>query len=143
MPRRTRTELHPKLVAVIQALARVMVEQQLREEREAAGDLADLRAALGVEDDPAAWKRKAEGLMKAFYANVPRNLDLPLKVRVRIVAAAVRELGRTASYRRVSLRAGELFDEELTLVDASKPPARRGRRTSRATPSDIVVQRSP
>jgi hypothetical protein len=98
---------------------------------------------LGVEDDPAAWKRKAEGLMKAFYANVPRCLELPLKVRLRMVAAAVRELGHTASFRRVSLRTGELFEQELALVDASRSPARRERRTTRARHSDIVVQRSP
>lgn len=140
MPRRARTELNPKIVAVVEALARVIVAQQLREEREAAEDLVELRAALGLEEDFPAWKRKAEGLMKAFYANVPRSLDLPLKVRLRTVAAAVRELGRTASYRRVALRAGELFERELELVEASKPPVRGRRRKSPATHADVVIQ---
>ncbi len=142
MPRRARTELNPKLLAVVEALARLMVERELREEREAVEELGELRAALGVEDDFPAWKRKVEGLMKAFYANVPRSLDLPLKVRLSTLATAVRELGRAASYRRLSLRAGDLFEQELERIESSKPPARGRRRKSPAPPADRVVQRS-
>lgn len=64
--------------------------------------------------------------MKAFYKHVPHWGSMPLKVRVRLVIAAVQELGRNACYRRVALRAAELAELELK---ASAPRRRRRRDT--------------
>ena len=120
----------PALLPLIRALARYMVEKDAQEEAEAAPDLAELRSILGLDHDFPNWKRKAEGLMKAFYKHVPHWTSMPLKARVRLVIAAVQELGRNASYRRVALRAAELAELELK---ASSPRRRRRRET---LPSD-------
>lgn len=104
--------LDPALSRVIRALVRLAIEDQGREAAEAASEIAALRAALGLENDFPAWKRKAEGLMKAFYRHVPKWGSMPLKVRLRLVTSAVQELGANASHRRVAIRAAELAELE-------------------------------
>ncbi len=100
--------LPPALQDVVRALARMAVAQEARETSEATVELADLRTALGLEEDFPGWKRTAEGLMRAFYKHVPHWSSMPLKDRLRLVAAATRELGRAASYKQIALRAGAM-----------------------------------
>jgi hypothetical protein len=118
--------LHPALEDLVRALARMAVAQEAEETTEAAPQIAELRTVLGFDDDFTAWKRKVEVLMKAFYKHVPHWGSMPLKDRLRFVTAAVRELGRTASYKSVVLRAGE-----LALAETPPPPHRPRRRARR------------
>lgn len=119
-----RTPRPPEAILdLARALGRMAVAQEVRETAEAQPQIAELRGAFGLEDDFPAWKRKAEGVMKAFYKHVPDWGSMPLKDRLRLVTAAVRELGRTASYKQLVLRAGE-----LALLEA---PARPGRPRSK------------
>jgi hypothetical protein len=107
------------LQPLIRALAGMMVAQEAKETAEAAPLEAELRSAFGLDDDFPAWKRTAEGVMKAYYKHVPHWSSMPLKDRLRLVTAAVRELGRTASYKRLALRAGE-----LALLEVPPRPSR-------------------
>jgi hypothetical protein len=115
--------LDPKVLRLVEALARVAVNDQRREEAEAQSDLAELRSTLGLEDDFPAWKRTVEALMAAFYDRVPRWGDMPLRGRVRLLTTAVRELGRNAPISLIVGRADELVDLEIVAV----PPKRRRR----------------
>jgi len=108
MPRKASQKLAPELIALAQALARSMVAQQQREEVEAATAISELRSILGLENDFTAWKRRVEGLMRAFYKFVPHALSVSLLERIQGVTTAVRELGIKASGKRIALRAGEL-----------------------------------
>lgn len=122
MPARPKPSVDPALVPLIRALVRLALEDEERETADAAAEIAALRSTLGLEDDVAAWTRTANGLMAAFYRQVPQRPTLPLKARLRLVTAAVQELGANASYRRVAQRAGELAALE------PEPPPRRRRR---------------
>ena len=53
------------LQPLIRALASMMVAQEARETADARPHEAELRSAFGLDDDFPAWKRKAEGMMKA------------------------------------------------------------------------------
>lgn len=127
MPKKAMPEA---LQPLVRALASMMVAQEARETAEAASHEAELRKALGLDDDFPAWKRRAEGVMKAYYKHVPHWGSMPLKDRLRLVTVAVRELGRRASFKRLALRAGE-----LALLEA---PARPGRMRPQKPP---VVKR--
>lgn len=117
------TPLDPEVLRLVEALARVMVNDQMREESEARSDLAELRSILVLEDDFPSWKRTVEALMEAFYARVPRWGDMPLRGRIRLLITAVRELGPNAPIDLVVGRAGERVDLEIVAV----PPKRRRR----------------
>jgi hypothetical protein len=114
--------LDPDLVPLIEALARVMVKDQQREMAQAAPEIAALRSALGLEDDFQAWKQKAEQLMEAFYEQVSRWSELSLAARLRLMTAAVEELGRQASVARIAAKASQLAELEL---GAAKPSKRK------------------
>lgn len=114
------------LQPLIRALASMMVAQEARETAEAVPYQAELRSAFGLDDDFAAWKRKGEGVMKADYKHVPHWGSMPLKDGLRLVTVAVRELGRTASYKRLAIRAGE-----LALLQAPARPSRSQPRKER------------
>lgn len=115
--------LDPKVLKLVEALARVAVNDQRREEAEAQSDLAELRSTLGLEDDFPTWKRTVEALMATFYDRVPRWGDMSLSGRVSLLTTAVRELGRNAPIDLVVGRAGELVDLEIV----AEPPKRRRR----------------
>jgi hypothetical protein len=116
--------LDPKVLRLVEALARVIVNDQMREESEARSELAELRSTLGLEDDFPTWMRTVEALMAAFYDRVPRWGDMPLRGRIRLLTTAVRELGPSASVDLIVGRAGELVDLEIVVV-ASKGRRRR------------------
>ncbi len=122
------SKLDPALLDLVKALAQMAVAQEATETEEARPQLAQLRAAFRLDDDPLNWKRKVEGLMKAFYKHVPHWGDIRLKDRVRLLVLAVGELGQTAPYKRLALRAGELALAEAASTARNRTAARRPRR---------------
>lgn len=124
MPSKQSPAVDPDLLPLINALARLAFERQKRETEEAVVEITTLRLALRLEDDFPNWKRKAEGLMKAFYNHVPESISIPLKVRLRLVTEAVCELGPNASYRRIAIRAAELAELKTTKAPRRGQPRR-------------------
>jgi hypothetical protein len=100
-----------------------MVSKQQREEADARSQIAELRSALELDNDFPAWKRMVEGLMEAFYDRVSHWHEIPLKGRLRLVTAAVREVGRDAPVARIAAKAAELAVSERVA-----PPSGRRRR---------------
>lgn len=132
MPR-ARSTLNPKLRAFVEALARAAVAEELRQEAEAAPQVARLRAALGLKRDPEGWARRAGGLMKVYYRLAPDALKITLAQRLDGLILAIAALGPRASYRRLVLRAVEV-------TDWPKPaPTPRRRRVSAA--QDVLTVR--
>jgi len=134
MPR-ARSVLNPKLRAFVEALARLAVAEELREEAEAAPQIARLRTVLGLGGDSEGWARRAGGLMKVYYRQAPDALKITLAQRLDGLILAIEALGPRASYRRLALRAVEL-------TAWPKPAPTPGGRRRASTAQDVVTVRS-
>uniref|UniRef100_B0T6J2 Uncharacterized protein n=1 Tax=Caulobacter sp. (strain K31) TaxID=366602 RepID=B0T6J2_CAUSK len=110
------------LLPIINALARVVVAEQQRDMDGATAEIAELRGALNLQNDFPAWKLRVEGLMQAFYDHVPHWHAIPFKSRLRLMTAAVREVGCDALTSCIAIKASELAEVHRPL-----PPRRRRR----------------